>query len=211
MAGDFKTGPGDGLADALNDPCLANLFRSEGGDGAGEGVGLKDSDLEKVRDTLRIVGSLSEWMRVKAVALLEDESKGGGGDGGGGGGGDGEDVLSAGGSCAFNLTLINRMECSSAKRDLKPEPMFDMGKCSVSWHADSCLQDFSTIGDIVRLLFILLYGQTVAVYPRNVFDDEAKAWCCFAKVGEKHVYDVMRSMILSSSPGSRRASRSGRE
>ncbi|CAM9651676.1 unnamed protein product, partial [Hapterophycus canaliculatus] len=38
------------------------------------------------------------------------------------------------------------MECSSAKRDLKPDPLFAMGKCSVSWHADSCLQDFSTIG-----------------------------------------------------------------
>lgn len=122
-------------------------------------MGLQDKDPEKVRDTLRKVGHLSEWMRVKAVALLEEEGKGGGGGGaaggqtaghfggGGGGGGDGEEALSAGGSCAFNLTLINRMECSSAKRDLKPEPMFAMGKCSVSWHADSCLEDFSTIGE----------------------------------------------------------------
>lgn len=78
-------------------------------------------------------------MRIRAAALLENHTskdKGLGGDAGRG----------EGGSCAFNLTLINRMECSSAKRDLKPDPLFAMGKCSVSWHADSCLQDFSTIG-----------------------------------------------------------------
>ncbi|CAM9874477.1 unnamed protein product, partial [Laminaria digitata] len=134
-AGDFRTGPGDSLADALNDPCLADLFQSGGGGGGGGGgeggVGLKDNDPENVRDTLRKVGHLSEWMRVKAVALLEEEGKGEG------------DRRTF---CSFNLTLINRMECSSAKRDLKPEPMFAMGKCSVSWHADSCLEDFSTIG-----------------------------------------------------------------
>lgn len=85
-------------------------------------------------------------MRLRAAALLKEENKKGVGAGGqGGGGGNG-----GGGSCAFNLTLINRMECSAAKRDLKPDPLFAMGKCSVSWHADSCLQDFSTIGMVVR-------------------------------------------------------------
>lgn len=68
-------------------------------------------------------------MRLRAVALQER-------------GGEGRER----GSCAFNLTLINRMESSATKRDLKPDPLFAMGKCSVSWHADSCLQDFSTIG-----------------------------------------------------------------
>lgn len=79
-------------------------------------------------------------MRVRAAALLEEEGKGGR---------QGSATMPAaegGGSCGFNLTLINRMECSAAKRDLKPDPLFAMGKCSVSWHADSCLEDFSTIG-----------------------------------------------------------------
>lgn len=75
-------------------------------------------------------------MHLRAAALLKEYRK----EGETGRGG------AAGGSCAFNLTLINRMECSAAKRDLKPDPLFAMGKCSVSWHADSCLEDFSTIG-----------------------------------------------------------------
>ena len=72
-------------------------------------------------------------MRLRAVTL-QKEAREGAGPGG------------ERGSCAFNLTLINRMESSATKRDLKPDPLFAMGKCSVSWHADSCLQDFSTIG-----------------------------------------------------------------
>jgi hypothetical protein len=50
------------------------------------------------------------------------------------------------GSCEFNLVLINRMEPESSSAGLKPEPQFKNGKCSVSWHADSTLEDFSTIG-----------------------------------------------------------------
>ena len=55
------------------------------------------------------------------------------------------------GSCAFNLTLINAMDPASARPDLKPEPTFEGvsgGKAvpvSVSWHADSSLEHFSTI------------------------------------------------------------------
>ncbi|CAN0002993.1 unnamed protein product, partial [Ectocarpus sp. 8 AP-2014] len=119
---DFRKGPGDGLADALNDPCLADLFSEDGS---------SFDDNDGVADTLRKVGDLSEWMRLRAGAMLKEEVREAGGERG---------------SCAFNLTLINRMECSGAKRDLKPDPLFSMGKCSVSWHADSCLQDFSTIG-----------------------------------------------------------------
>ncbi len=153
---DFRKGPGDGLADALADPCLADLFRGGGasrtGGGGGGGGGGSGGDggrgagrggsgggggggADKIADTLRKIGALSEWMRLRAAALLKEEREGNGRRGGGGGG-----------SCAFNLTLINRMECSGTKRDLKPDPLFAMGKCSVSWHADSCLQDFSTIG-----------------------------------------------------------------
>lgn len=53
------------------------------------------------------------------------------------------------GSNQFNITLINRM-FSDAESDkhvpLKEESVFGMGKASVSWHADSSLQDSSTIG-----------------------------------------------------------------
>lgn len=137
---DFRKGPGDGLADALGDPCLLDLFQEDGSDGGGGGG--RDKSTDKVADTLRKVGDLSEWMRLRAAALLKEENKKGMEAGG--------RRVGTGGSCAFNLTLINRMECSAAKRDLKPDPLFAMGKCSVSWHADSCLQDFSTIG-MVRM------------------------------------------------------------
>lgn len=49
------------------------------------------------------------------------------------------------GSADFSLTLINKMEPSSLKKDLKGENIYGMGKTSVSWHMDSGLQDFSTI------------------------------------------------------------------
>ena len=49
------------------------------------------------------------------------------------------------GSARYNLTLINRMEPTSAKKDLKQEKIYNMGKTSVSWHKDSGLQDFSSI------------------------------------------------------------------
>ncbi|CAM9981938.1 unnamed protein product [Sphacelaria rigidula] len=118
---DFRTGPGDALANALDDPC-EKIQRAD------------------VGSTLRDIAILSSWMHGRAVGLLRDHSRGvGAAEGVAEGGGET-------GSCDFNLTLINRMECSSTKRDLKPDPLFSMGKCSVSWHADSCLQDFSTIG-----------------------------------------------------------------
>lgn len=42
----------------------------------------------------------------------------------------------------FDICLINRME---AYDDLKPEPTIGNAKTSVSWHADSSLEHFSTI------------------------------------------------------------------
>lgn len=49
------------------------------------------------------------------------------------------------GSADYSLTLINKMEPSSIKKDFKHENIYGMGKASVSWHMDSGLQDFSTI------------------------------------------------------------------
>ena len=50
--------------------------------------------------------------------------------------------------CEYNLTLINYMEPSSygTKLALKDEAFYGMGPVSVSWHADSSLQDYSDIG-----------------------------------------------------------------
>ena len=49
------------------------------------------------------------------------------------------------GSADFNLTLVNKMESISTKRDLKQDVAYNMGKTSVGWHRDSGLKDFSTI------------------------------------------------------------------
>jgi mRNA N6-methyladenine demethylase len=49
------------------------------------------------------------------------------------------------GSHAYNLTLINYMEPASDTL-LREEEFYGMGKASVSWHADSSLQDYSSIG-----------------------------------------------------------------
>lgn len=49
------------------------------------------------------------------------------------------------GSADFNLTLVNRMEPTSIKRDMKKEVVYGMGKTSVGWHRDSGLKDFSSI------------------------------------------------------------------
>jgi len=48
------------------------------------------------------------------------------------------------GSCRFNLTLINRCFPPSALA-LKEEPMFGTDQCTVSWHADSSLEHYSSI------------------------------------------------------------------
>mmetsp|Transcript_13136 Transcript_13136/g.28393 ORF Transcript_13136/g.28393 Transcript_13136/m.28393 type:complete len:598 (-) Transcript_13136:37-1830(-) len=49
------------------------------------------------------------------------------------------------GSADFNLTLVNKMESTSTKRDMKKEVSYGMGKISVGWHRDSGLKDFSSI------------------------------------------------------------------
>jgi len=51
------------------------------------------------------------------------------------------------GSCSYNLTLINRCFPSSCESiRLKDEPMFAAEKATVSWHADSSLAHYSSIG-----------------------------------------------------------------
>ena len=46
--------------------------------------------------------------------------------------------------CGFNLTLVNRMRPEDPAH-AKQEKVFNMGAVAVSWHADSSLQDHSTI------------------------------------------------------------------
>eukprot|EP00545_Synedropsis_sp_CCMP1620_P013574 CAMPEP_0119010458 /NCGR_PEP_ID=MMETSP1176-20130426/5023_1 /TAXON_ID=265551 /ORGANISM="Synedropsis recta cf, Strain CCMP1620" /LENGTH=611 /DNA_ID=CAMNT_0006963119 /DNA_START=69 /DNA_END=1900 /DNA_ORIENTATION=- len=48
------------------------------------------------------------------------------------------------GSCHYSLTLVNRMDPSVDKKDLKRDATIPQ-KTSVSWHKDSGLQDFSSI------------------------------------------------------------------
>ena len=49
------------------------------------------------------------------------------------------------GSADYNLTLVNKMDSTTKKRDLKKESAYGMGKVSVGWHRDSGLKDFSSI------------------------------------------------------------------
>jgi alpha-ketoglutarate-dependent dioxygenase FTO len=49
------------------------------------------------------------------------------------------------GSADYNLTLVNKMESTNIRRDLKKENAYGMGKVSVGWHRDSGLKDFSSI------------------------------------------------------------------
>lgn len=76
------------------------------------------------------IGELNEQIRSRAQALNESSGK---------------DIF---GSSQFNLTLINRCFPSSVSArtfPLKKEPHFGKDLCSVSWHADSSLDHYSTI------------------------------------------------------------------
>jgi alpha-ketoglutarate-dependent dioxygenase FTO len=73
------------------------------------------------------------------------------------------------GRAKYDVTLINRMENSP---DLKIEPTTGEGKCSVSWHADSSLENFSSI----------------AVYHSILSDTHTKQR---AKLNEDHTTDQM--------------------
>ncbi|CAM9201039.1 unnamed protein product [Ectocarpus sp. 4 AP-2014] len=92
-----------------------------------------------VPSALRRVGLLNDKLKERSLRLLRAR--------GGGKGkarrerGEGDEF----GSCEFNVALINRMEPSDDRPDLKLEPTFGQDRCSVSWHADSCLENYSSI------------------------------------------------------------------
>ena len=88
-------------------------------------------DRNGVGSALSEIGSLNQEMRRTSTAQLQ-KLKAKNND---------TDV----GSCHYNLTLINFMEPQNDIPDLKFEPTFNRDKCSVSWHADSSLEHFSTI------------------------------------------------------------------
>lgn len=50
------------------------------------------------------------------------------------------------GRSCFSVSLINRMESYTSKSKLKLEPTFETDRVTVSWHADSSLEHYSTIG-----------------------------------------------------------------
>ena len=83
---------------------------------------------------LRVVRRLNEALRARSRKLLRDSP-------------DPRVGVEVTGSCDFNVTLINFMEpahrCTAVP--LKEESQYGMGNASVSWHADSSLQDMSTV------------------------------------------------------------------
>lgn len=89
----------------------------------------------------RPVPILPQARAERHIVAARKESGGGGGASGRGPGG------LHNGSCRFNISLINFME-PAGRGDvaLKQEQEFGLGTTSVSWHADSSLEPFSTIG-----------------------------------------------------------------
>lgn len=79
------------------------------------------------------------------------------------------------GSAEFSLTLINKMEPTSVKKDLKPETVYGMGKTSVSWHIDSGLQDFSTIA---------VYHELRDIHHTGVGSDGEQPWRVALRVSD---------------------------
>ena len=64
------------------------------------------------------------------------------------------------GSCQYNLTLINLCSNCDTAGSSKPEPLFGKDRITVSWHADSSLQHYSSI----------------AVYHFAVDNEEDESW-----------------------------------
>ena len=87
------------------------------------------------------------------------------------------------GPSAFNLVLLNRMEPEALAR-AKQEKSYGMGAVSVSWHADSSLQDFSTIS-----VYVAHHAADVANFatpPPPPAPPEAQPW----RVALRAVRDV---------------------
>eukprot|EP01031_Cornospumella_fuschlensis_P032485 gene32485-39275_t len=72
------------------------------------------------------IGQLNQALIQRTSTLLKEQSK------------------SAVGSCAYNITLINRCYGPQDVK-LKKEAMFEKDLCTVSWHADSGLEHYSSI------------------------------------------------------------------
>ena len=95
---------------------------------------LKCYDEETI-NALRTIRSLNYVLNLRGQYLMQNDKNGGIG----------------GSSTNYNLTLINHMLPLSAEdtldrnRKLKNETCFDDDPCSVSWHADSSLENYSTI------------------------------------------------------------------
>ncbi|CAM9521839.1 unnamed protein product, partial [Discosporangium mesarthrocarpum] len=82
-------------------------------------------------EALQAIGHLNQILNEQSRNLLEEHSRARGG--------------STTGGCSFDVALINAMEPATVRPDLKLEPLFGRDRCSVSWHADSSLEHFSTI------------------------------------------------------------------
>lgn len=54
-------------------------------------------------------------------------------------------INTTGGSSNFNLALINKMSSLDGDHSMRKESQYRLGWSAVNWHADSCLEDFSTI------------------------------------------------------------------
>ena len=107
------------------------------------------------------------------------------------------------GSADYNLTLINRMEPSSVKTDLRNEKIYGMGKTSVSWHKDSGLQDFSSIA-VYHTLQDYDCGEEEFVgvermrYSKSDIAKEDEPWRVAVRVASPHVKTPALSIPLPS-------------
>lgn len=82
---------------------------------------------EGTNDAFVKIGALNEIIRDRSYLLQEKLGR------------------SEKGTCAYNLTLINRC-FPEGDMKLKKEPLFEKDGCAVSWHADSSLEHYSSIG-----------------------------------------------------------------
>ena len=89
------------------------------------------------------MGRVNEFLRKRSNELLEEHVS--------------SNTVPMGlvGSADYNLTLVNKMDSTATKRDLKKESAYGMGKVSVGWHRDSGLKDFSSIA-----VYQMLQGTT---------------------------------------------------
>lgn len=95
-----------------------------------------DSDATGSNPALVEIGRLNKILIDKTLQLLNKTSNNNSSGG--------DYYINKAGSCDYNLTLINRCFPVGGLK-LKDEPMFEKEKMSVSWHADSSLEHYSSI------------------------------------------------------------------